>query len=137
MAIDYGSKRSGLAVTDRLQLIAVGLDTVPSGELLPYIARYMKGETVERFVVGFPKQMDNKDSENMPRVQAFVRTLKGTFPDIPVVGYDERFTSLLAQRALLEGGAKKKKRRDKALVDAISAVIILQSWMESNKTKQL
>lgn len=133
IAIDYGRKRTGLAVTDTLQLIAGGLSTVPSGEAVAYLANYVKREPVERFVVGFPKQMNNAPSENMQYVEAFVTHLRRTLPDIPVEYYDERFTSVMAHQAMLEGGLKKKKRQDKGLVDEISAVIILQAYLESKK----
>ena len=123
IAIDYGRKRTGLAVTDTLQMIANGLTTVPSGELTRFLADYVSREPVERFVVGLPKQMNNELSENMKR----------TIPDIPVEYYDERFTSVLAHKAMLDGGLKKKKRQDKGLVDEISAVIILQSYLENKK----
>lgn len=130
IAIDYGRKRTGLAVTDTLQMIANGLTTVPSGELTRFLADYVSREPVERFVVGLPKQMNNELSENMRYVEAFVTHLKRTIPDIPVEYYDERFTSVLAHKAMLDGGLKKKKRQDKGLVDEISAVIILQSYLE-------
>lgn len=133
LAIDYGRKRSGLAVTDTLQLIATGLTTVPSGELVKYLFDYISKETVDLFVVGLPKQMNNELSENMIYIEAFVKHLKRVIPTIPVVFSDERFTSVLAHRAMLEGGLKKKKRQDKGLVDEISAVIILQDYLESNK----
>lgn len=133
LAIDYGRKRTGLAVTDSLQMIANGLDTVPSGELVKYLSDYTSHEEVERFVVGLPKQLNNEPSENMKFVEAFVTHLKRTFPNIPVEYYDERFTSVLAHRAMLEGGLKKKKRQNKGLVDEISAVIILQTYLESKK----
>lgn len=133
IAIDYGRKRTGLAVTDTLQLIAGGLSTVPSGEAVAYLANYVKREPVERFVVGLPKQMNNAPSENMQYVEAFVTHLRRTLPDIPVEYYDERFTSVMAHQAMLEGGLKKKKRQDKGLVDEISAVIILQAYLESKK----
>mgnify|MGYP002292604989 FL=1 len=133
IAIDYGRKRTGLAVTDTLQMIANGLTTVPSGELIRFLADYVSREPVERFVVGLPKQMNNELSENMRYVEAFVTHLKRTIPDIPVEYYDERFTSVLAHKAMLDGGLKKKKRQDKGLVDEISAVIILQSYLENKK----
>lgn len=130
---DYGRKRTGLAVTDTLQMIANGLTTVPSGELTKFLADYVSHEPVERFVVGLPKQMNNEPSENMKYVEAFVTHLKRTIPNIPVEYYDERFTSVLAHKAMLDGGLKKKKRQDKGLVDEISAVIILQSYLENKK----
>ncbi len=133
LAIDYGRKRIGLAVTDTLQLIATGLTTLPCGDLVKFLFYYVSREPVEIFVVGLPKQMNNELSENMKYIDAFVKHLKRTIPDIPVIFVDERFTSVLAHRAMLEGGLKKKKRQDKELVDEISAVIILQSYLESNK----
>ena len=136
MAIDYGRKRTGIAVTDSLQMIANGLTTVPSGELVKFIQNYMAKEPVELIVVGQPKQMNNEPSENMRYVQAFVTHLKRTLPQIPVQYYDERFTSVMAHQAMLEGGLRKKKRQEKALVDEISAVIILQAYLESKKYRQ-
>lgn len=133
MAIDYGRKRTGIAVTDSLQMIANGLTTVPSGELVKFIQNYMAKEPVELIVVGQPKQMNNEPSVNMRYVQAFVTHLKRTLPQIPVEYYDERFTSVMAHQAMLEGGLRKKKRQEKALVDEISAVIILQAYLESKK----
>lgn len=133
IAIDYGRKRTGLAASDTLQMIANGLGTVPSGEVVKYLSDYVRKEPVDTFVVGLPKQMNNEPSENMKYVEAFVSHLKRTIPNIPVVYYDERFTSVLAHRAMIDGGLKKKKRQDKGLVDEISAVIILQAYMESKK----
>lgn len=133
IAIDYGRKRTGLAVTDTLQMIANGLTTVPSGELVPWLSAYVSKEPVDLFVVGLPKQMNNEPSENMKYVEAFVTHLKRTIPGVPVEYYDERFTSVLAHKAMLDGGLKKKKRQDKGLVDEISAVIILQSYLENKK----
>ncbi len=135
VAIDYGRKRTGLAVTDTLQIIANGLTTVPSGELVKFLADYVSKEPVDLFIVGQPKQMNNEPSENMKYVEAFVTHLKRTIPQIPVVYYDERFTSVMAHQAMLDGGLKKKKRQEKALVDEISAVIILQAYLESKKYK--
>ena len=133
MAIDYGRKRTGVAVTDSLQMIANGLATVPSGELVKFLQEYTSKESVELIVVGQPKQMNNEPSENMRYVQAFATHLKRTLPQIPVEYYDERFTSVMAHKAMLEGGLRKKKRQEKALVDEISAVIILQAYLESRK----
>lgn len=114
-------------------MIANGLTTVPSGELVKFLSEYVSREPVDRFVVGQPKQMNNEPSENMQYVEAFVTHLKRTLPNIPVDYYDERFTSVLAHQAMLDGGLKKKKRQDKSLVDEISAVIILQSYLENKK----
>ncbi|MDH6312502.1 putative Holliday junction resolvase [Parabacteroides sp. PFB2-10] len=133
VAIDYGRKRTGLAATDTLQLVANGLTTVPSGELADWLCNYVVREPVDLFVVGYPLQMSGEESDNMPYVKAFVTHLQRRIPDIPVVYYDERFTSVMAQQSMRDGGLKKKKRQDKALVDEISAVIILQAYMESRK----
>lgn len=133
LAIDYGRKRTGLAVTDSLQLIPGGLDTVPSHELLKFLEDYFRKESVERVVVGLPKQMNNLPSESMKYIEPFVRTFKKKWPDMPVEYYDERFTSVLAHQTMLEAGLKKKDRQNKALVDEISAVIILQSYLESKR----
>ena len=134
LAIDYGKKRTGIAVTDTLQLIANGLTTVPTHELLAFILDYVSKEPVERILVGLPKQMNNEASENMKRIEPFVRSLQKKLPDVPVEYVDERFTSVLAHRAMLDAGLKKKERQNKALVDEISATIILQSYMENRRT---
>lgn len=133
IAIDYGRKRSGIAATDSLQMIANGVATVPSGGLVDYLEGYISKEDVELIVVGSPKQMNNEPSENMKYVEAFVSHLKRKISNVPVEYYDERFTSVLAHKAMLSGGLKKKKRQDKGLVDEISAVIILQDYLESKK----
>ena len=135
LAVDYGQKRTGLAVTDTLKLIANGLTSLPSSEVEGYIARYASQEPVELIVVGYPKQMNNEPSENMKRVEAFVAQLTKILPAIPVEYYDERFTSVMAQRAMIDGGLKKKKRQDKGLVDEISAVLILQGFLERLRNK--
>lgn len=135
IAIDYGKKRTGIAVTDILQIIANGLTTVPTTELMDFLLNYVAKEPVERIIVGHPKQMNNEDSENMKRIVPFVNLLKKKLPQIPVELVDERFTSVLAHQAMLDGGLKKKARQDKALVDEISATIILQSYLESKKFK--
>ena len=134
LAIDYGKKRTGIAVTDTLQLIANGLTTVPTHELLAFILDYVSKEPVERILVGLPKQMNNEASENMKRIEPFVRSLQKKLPDVPGEYVDERFTSVLAHRAMLDAGLKKKDRQNKALVDEISATIILQSYMENRRT---
>ncbi len=133
VAIDYGRKRTGIAATDVLQLIANGLTTVSSGEVVKFLSEYVAKEPVDLFVVGKPKRMNNELSENMHHVEAFVTHLKRVLPDIPIQYYDERFTSVMAHQAMLDGGLRKKRRQDKALVDEISAVIILQSYLESKK----
>lgn len=133
LAIDYGKKRTGVAVTDILQIIANGLTTVATSELMDFILKYVETEPVERIIVGYPKQMNNEDSENMKRITPFVNQLKKKLPHIPVELVDERFTSVLAHQAMLDGGLKKKARQNKALVDEISATIILQSYLESKK----
>ncbi len=137
LAIDYGRKRSGLAVSDNLKLIANGLCTVSTHQLLDYIINYISTENVDEIIIGKPKQMNYEDSENFQRIEIFVNTLKKRLTDIPVVYVDERFTSVLAHRAMIDAGLKKKTRRDKALVDKISAVIILQTYLESNNINNL
>jgi putative Holliday junction resolvase len=129
LAIDYGKKRTGIAVTDPLRIIATPLETVPTVELLKYLSSYLKKETVDEFVVGMPKTLLNKDSEIAPLVRDFVAELKKTFPEKTVHLADERFTSSMAMRALIEGGMKKKDRQIKGNVDKISATIILQSFL--------
>jgi len=133
IAIDYGRKRTGLAVTDKLQIIANGLTTVPSGEAVSYLTNYVSNESVDLLVVGYPKQMNNEPSENLKYVEAFVKHLTKTLPGVPVKYYDERFTSALAHQAMIDGGLKKKKRQDKKIADEISAVLILQNYLESTK----
>lgn len=133
IAIDYGRKRTGLAVSDTMQIIAGGLTTLPTAEVMDFLTNYVKNEKVEKIIVGHPKQMDNSDSENMGRIKVFVKQLKEKVPTIPVEYYDERFTSVLAHRAMIDGGLKKKSRQNKALVDEISATIILQSYLESKR----
>lgn len=133
LAIDYGRKRTGIAVTDPMQIIANGLTTVPTHELMDFLLKYVAQEKVERIVVGHPKQMNNEDSENMKYIKPFVAQLKKKLSGMPVELVDERFTSVLAHQAMLDGGLKKKARQDKALVDEISATIILQSYLESRR----
>lgn len=130
VAIDYGKKRAGIAVTDPLQLIANGLKTVAAPELISFLKEYAQKETIDAFVVGYARQMDNSDSESMKYIKPFVANLSKHFPQIPVHMIDERFTSKMAFQTMIDGGLKKKQRQNKALVDTISATIILQSFME-------
>lgn len=129
LAIDYGLKRTGLAVSDPLRIIATALDTVETVKLLPYLQTYFQRERVEQLVVGMPKKMNNQDTELTAHVQALVAKLNTLFPDKPVALVDERMTSIMAQRTMIAGGMKKKDRRVKGNVDKISATIILQSYM--------
>ena len=133
LSIDYGKKRTGIAVTDPLQLIAGGLATVSTSELFLFLTQYIAKEPVERIVIGEPRQPNGQPSENLERVQQFVNRWRKARPDIPIDFFDERFTSVLAHQAMLEGGLKKKARQDKALVDEISATIILEDYMRSRK----
>ena len=135
IAIDYGRKRTGIAVTDPAQIIANGLTTVATSELLPFLTDYLKREAVERIVMGLPVQTDGTASENQQRVRAFVRRFSQAHPDVPVDYCDERFTSVLAHRAMIDGGLRRSERQNKALVDEISATIILQSYMEARRTQ--
>jgi putative Holliday junction resolvase len=129
LAIDFGIKRTGIAVTDELQMIASGLTTVNTKDLLSFILKYIKTENVETIVVGKPKQMNNTDSESEPLIKQFLNKLKPQIPSIKVIREDERFTSKMAFQTMIDSGLSKKKRRNKALVDEISATIILQSYL--------
>lgn len=129
LALDYGVKRTGIAVTDELRLIASGLTTVPTQDLISFLKTYLESEKVDVFVVGEPKQMNNAPSESEPYIQAFLVALSKHFPEMPLERQDERFTSKMAFQSMLDSGLKKKKRRDKALVDEISATLILQSYL--------
>jgi putative holliday junction resolvase len=133
LAIDYGLKRTGIAVTDSLRIIATPLETVPTDQLLLFLQKYLQREIVDEFVVGMPKTLKNEDSQIAPFVRAFVEQLKKTFPEKPIHLADERFTSSMAQRALIDGGMKKKDRQVKGNVDKVSAAIILQGFMETIK----
>ena len=133
LSIDYGKKRTGLAVTDPLQIIANGLATVSTSELFDYLKKYTSQEQVERIVIGRPTQPNGQPSENLVRVEQFVNRWRKAMPEIPIEYYDERFTSVLAHQAILDSGIGKKARREnKGLVDEISATIILQDWMRAN-----
>ena len=134
LSIDYGKKRTGLAVTDPLQIIAGGLGTVETSVLYEYIEAYIQREQVERIVIGKPMQPNGQPSENMVRVENFYNRWRKAHPEIPIEYYDERFTSVLAHRAMIDGGVKKKTRREnKGLVDEISATINLQHYLQSRK----
>lgn len=133
LSLDYGRKRTGVAVTDPLQLIANGLATVPTHQLLPFLQDYVSREDVERIVIGLPRQTDGSESESMTYIRPFVARLQKVMPQMPIEYVDERFTSVLAHRAMLDGGLKKKDRQNKALVDEISATIILQSYLEQKR----
>lgn len=133
LAIDYGRKRCGIAVSDPLKIIANGLKTVATQDLDAFFELYLKEEKVDLVVMGLPRQLNNEPSEAMRYIEPYVRKFKRKYPDIPLVYSDERFTSVLAHRAMLEGGLKKKDRRNKALADEVSATILLQDYMEYNK----
>ena len=131
LAIDYGLKRTGLAVTDPLQIIATGLTTVPSKELIPFLKDYFNKEQVELIIIGEPKNLDDTDTHATPLVEKCIKDLQKNFPAIPVKKVDERYTSKMASQAMIEMGLKKKQRRNKALVDEIAATIMLQDYLRS------
>ena len=129
LAIDYGSKRTGIAVTDEMQIIASGLTTVSTKSLLEFLKSYISLETVDLIVVGLPKQMNNKLSKSEPLILKFIKILNNQFPDMPVERVDERFTSKIAFRSMITSGLNKNQRKNKSLVDEISATLILQSYL--------
>jgi len=133
LAIDYGTKRTGLAVSDPLQIIATGLTTVPTGELFSFLENYLNEEEVETIVVGEPLHLDGNPSQIAHLVVGFIRKIKKSFPEIQILGWEERFTSEEAKKVILQSGVKKKKRRDKNLVDKVAATLILQDFMESRR----
>lgn len=133
LAIDYGTKRTGIAVTDPLRIIATALETVETSGLIEFLKKYFQREGVDEVVIGMPKQMNNQDSEISPAVRKFVELFKNTFPEKPISLADERFTSSMAHRTMIDGGMSKKNRQVKGNVDKISATIILQSYMESKR----
>ncbi len=130
LGIDYGKKRTGLAVSDPLGIFASALETVPTANIINYLKKYTSQNKVERFVVGYPMNLNGSPAECTPFVEAFVKVLKKNFPSIPITLEDERFTSQLAMRAMIDGGMKRSERRIKGSVDRISAAIILQSWLD-------
>ncbi len=133
LAIDYGLKRTGLAVTDPLKIIATALDVIETSLLVDFLRTYFQKETVEEVVVGMPKRLNNEDSEIAPQVRRFVEHFKLVFPNKPIFLADERFTSSIAQRAMIDGGMRKSERRVKGNADKISATLILQNYMEMKK----
>jgi len=133
VALDYGKKRTGIAVSDPMKLIAGGLTTLQSAETINYLKQYAAENEIDLFIIGDPRQMNYEPSENRERVLKFKNDLHQVFPDIEIQMVDERFTSLLAHQAMIQGGLKKKDRRNKALVDKLSATILLQSFLETNK----
>ena len=132
LAIDYGRKRCGLAVTDVLQIVATALDTVPSAQLIPYIKSYVARERVDEIIVGLPKTLDGQPSESMRYITPAINRLRKELPDIEIKFFDERYTSTLAHRAMIDSGVKKSDRRDKAAIDRMAAVIILNGYLESH-----
>ena len=134
LAIDYGQKRVGIAVTDVDQIIATSLTTVHSKDIISFLKDYLSKENVELFLVGEPKQMNNQPSESVKYIEPFVRLLVKEFPQIKVERVDERFTSKMAQRTILESGARKKDRQNKALIDTVSATIMLQTFLETRSS---
>lgn len=131
LGIDYGRKRTGVAVTDSLQIVAGNLTTVPTHELMQFIKDYVAQECVERIVIGQPTQLNGEPSESMKYITPFVKRLRKELPDMPIDLYDERFTSTIAHQAMIDGGMKKSDRRDKSRVDAIAATIILNDYLQS------
>ena len=132
LAIDYGRNRTGLAVTDTLRITANPLVTIPTHTLLSWLQQYVATVVVDVVVIGHPRQMNGEDSQSMVYIQPFIDTFRKIFPDIPLVEYDERFTSVIAHRAMIAGGMKKKQRQDKAVVDKIAACIILEDYLASS-----
>lgn len=137
MAIDYGQKRVGLAVTDECQIISTALTTVAAHDIFEYLAKYILQNKVDMFVVGEPKQMDYQKSDSAKYIDPFVKRLQKAFPEIPVERYDERFTSKMAFQTMIDSGIGREKRKNKSLVDTISATLILQSFIESKNNQSL
>ena len=135
LGIDYGRKRTGIAVTDPLQIVANGLTTVPTHTLLDFIKKYIEQEQVEAIVIGKPTQLNGEPSESMRYIDPFIKRLQNELPQMPVILFDERFTSTLAHQAMIDGGMKKKDRQDKSRVDAIAASIILNDYLQSKSQR--
>ena len=136
LALDFGRKRIGIAVSDPLQIIASGLITVNQAEVIPFLQEYMAKEEVDELVLGHPRQMDNSDSDSMKDVRPFLNRMRKVFPELDIRMYDERFTTKIAQQSLIEGGARKKTRSNKELRDMMSATILLTSYLEYKKHKE-
>ena len=137
LAIDYGEKRTGIAITDDLQIIASGLTTIETKKIFSFLTHYLKTENIELFIVGEPKQLNNTESESEKFIKPFVEKLSKTFPKIPIKRIDERFTSKMAFQTMIDSGLKKKQRQNKALIDEISATIILQSYLTQKSGFQI
>ena len=135
IGIDYGSARTGLAVSDPLQIFASALETLPSAKIIEYLQKYSASETIVKIVIGWPLNLNGEPAQTAPEVEAFIEKLEKAFPGVPVVREDERFTSVMAHQTIMDAGLSKSKRQDKDLVDTIAATIILQSYMESIKNK--
>lgn len=133
LSIDYGQKRTGIAVTDEMQIIASGLTTIPSATAIPFLKEYFSKEKVEAVLIGEPKQMNGQPSESASIIKGFVTHFSNHFPDIPVIRMDERFTSKIAFQTMIDSGMSKKKRQDKGLIDEISATIMLQDYLTRKK----
>ena len=133
IGIDYGSARTGLAVSDPLQIFASALETLPSAKIIEYLQKYSASETIVKIVIGWPLNLNGEPAQTAPEVEAFIKKLEQAFPGVPVEKEDERFTSVLAHRAMIDGGMKASRRRDKKEVDKISAAIILQSYLDKKK----
>lgn len=129
LALDYGEKRTGIAVTDEMQIIASGLATIDTKKIFSFLTKYLKNESVELFIVGEPKQMDNTESESEQFIRPFIKKLNQTFPKIPIKRIDERFTSKMAFKSMIDSGLSRKKRQNKSLIDEISATLILQTYL--------
>ena len=133
IGIDYGSARTGLAVSDPLQIFASALETLPSAKIIEYLQKYSASESIVKFVIGWPLNLNGEPAQTAPEVEAFIAKLEKAFPGVPIEREDERFTSVLAHRAMIDGGMKASRRRDKKEVDKISAAIILQSYLDKKK----
>ena len=132
LAIDFGEKRTGIAATDPMQIIASGLTTLPTAEVTPFLVDYCASHVVETCVVGLPKQMDNSPSAIEPKIAAFIARLQKALPELAIVRHDERFTSKMAFQSMLDGGLKKEQRKNKGLIDKISATLLLQSFLDAS-----